>query len=102
MIETIKNWWMTRKLRLHKERALFEVQTDLAYLYTFKKEALHCDEDTARKRMAELKKIESPTPEQSEEMGNLINEISQSKATKNEVEKSAELVRDLENYISLL
>jgi hypothetical protein len=98
----IKELFMRWRLKRHKERALYEVGQDLIYLMTFKKGALEYDEDKGRKRMAELKAMESRSDKEEAELDNVINMISESKAVKNEVEQSKRLQADLTNYISIL
>lgn len=93
---------MKAKLKEHKERALFEVEQDLRYIETFKKDMLDYDEEPARRRMSQLKKKDERTEEEDQELEAVIETISESKGVKNEWEKSNQLAKDLRNYISLL
>lgn len=90
------------RLKSHKKRALFELKTDLQYLMKFKGDMIKYDEGKARKRMAELKKIENRTPIQETELDTVLNVIADSKAVKNEYQKTAQLIKDVEDYLSIL
>ena len=98
----LKEYFLKKGLLKHKEQALYEVTQDIKFIELFKSEMLRYDENPARKRMAVLKKIEEPTVEQQEELTGIINTLSESKAVKNEHEKSKQLAVDLENYIACL
>jgi hypothetical protein len=98
MRETYYKW----RLKNQKMRALFEIKQDLSYLMRFKSDMYKYDEGKARKRMVELKKIENRTDVENAELDAVLNVIAESKAVKNEVEKTTILIKDIENYITLL
>lgn len=98
----IKNLYYKWNLKRQKERAIFEVAQDIRYIESFKKDMLDYDETKARKRMSELKKIDNKSEIEEAELDTIIGIVSQSKATKNEYEKSKALLIDLENYISII
>lgn len=101
-MNTIKNWFLKRGLRKQKERALYEVEFDIKYIEVFKSDILKLDETPLRKRMTELKKKESLTEQEEIENYKLLAKINESKAVKNEYEKSKELAADLRNYLSII
>lgn len=101
-MQQIKNWFMKWSLRRQKERAIFEIEMDLKYLKTFKGTMIDYDEGKARKRMAELKQIASRTDLEEQELDRVLGVIAESKAVKNEWQKSQALLADLRNYISCL
>ena len=98
----LREWYYKRKLRIQKEKGLFEVRQDLTYIKTFKGEMLKYDESKARKRMSELKSKENRTPQEETELDGVLDVIAESKATKNEYRQSEKLASALEDYISLL
>lgn len=102
MIRFIRHFIYNLRLKAQKRRALFEVRQDLRYIKEFKGDMLEYDESKARARMGELKRKEERTDEEQAEYEQVLGVIAMSKAVKNEWEKSQELARDLENYISLL
>ncbi len=103
LLERFNKWVMTRRLRKQKERAIFEIEMDLAYLEKFKGSVIKYDEGKARKRMAELKaKGEQRTPIEETELEQVLNVIAESKAVKNEYSKSQALLNDIRNYVSCL
>ncbi len=102
MIKIIRDFIYRIRLKAQKRRALYEVCQDLRYIEEFKGEMLHYDESKARSRMGELKRKEDRTDVEQAEYEQVLGIIALSKAIKNEHEKSTDLAKDLENYISLL
>lgn len=103
MISSFKSWVYQKRLKKQKIKAWFEVGSDIRYLEEFKGDMLGYDEGPARKRMAELKKKEDKiTQTEQQELEAILNTISESKAVKNEHQKCTILLKDLENYISIL
>ncbi len=98
----IRELYYRWKLKNQKRRALHEVNQDLLYIKTFKQEALQCDEGPLRHNMSMLKKKEDKTPEEEKTYEAILDTIAESKAVKNEFQKTSELAKDIENYISLL
>ena len=98
----MKNLLMKFMLKWRKQAALFEVETDLAFLHAFKSEKLNFDLGKARKRYAELKSKDGREEKEDKEMIKLSEEISECEATRREVEKLNELRRDLEKYIEVI
>lgn len=99
----MKNWYLKWKLRRQKLRAIFEIEQDLNYIRVFKKDILEFDESKARKRMKELnQKGDQRTPHENAELDAVLQCIAESKAVKNEYEKSTALLKDIYNYVSLL
>lgn len=102
MIQAIREWFYRRALRDRKRKAAFELQQDLNYLKAFKRDMLEYNEDNARRRMSELKKKEEPTIQEEQELDAILDVISQSKATKTEYNKTAKVLEDVQNYISVI
>lgn len=102
IIIAIREWYYANRLKAQKRRAIFEVEQDLRFIEKFKGDMLKYDESKARKRMAELRRKETRTEVDETELEQVMGIISMSKAVKNEWEKSTELKKDLEKYVSLM
>lgn len=98
----MRNFLYNIRLKNQKRRALFEVTKDIEYLKKFKGDMLEYDEGPARRKMSQLKKQDERTDEEEQELMMIVETITESKAVKNEFEKSDELRQDLQNYISML
>lgn len=102
MITAIREFLYKRRLISQKLRAIFEIEQDLKYLAFHKKTMLEYDEAKARKRMVELKKIESRSPVEEAELDAVLSVIAESKAVKNEYEKSKAVLEDCKGYVKML
>lgn len=102
MFTKIREMYYRNRMRAAKRRGLFEVERDIEYLMAFKGDMIRFDESKARKRMAELKKIDQRSPVEEAELDAILGVISESKVVKNEYEKSKFLAEDLKKYISFL
>ena len=101
-MKTIREFFYRWTLKNHKRKALFEMECDINFLETCKSTMLRYDESKARKRMAELKKLESPSEVEQQELDKILNVLAESKATKNEWEKTKEVADQVRQYISTL
>lgn len=102
MIQTIREWFYTRRIIRNKRRAIFEMKQDMRYIETQQKDMLHYNEGPARKRMAEIKAKEEPTEIEESELENILSVIATSKAVKQSYNETKKVMEDNIVYLNML
>lgn len=101
MINKILNYWFALGLKYRKMRVLYEVNSDIEFFETCKREALDCDEDEIRSALME----ESKKPDEEQDVKRiriLARLVSESKSVKSDYEKLKVMREELPAYIKTI
>jgi len=99
----IKDFFYKLRLRSSKESFLHDAHWDIKFIEKFKNKELHADTKELRGKLAEQNGLKREGKEFDQDLINkLADEISASEAVRGEYEKLQTIIRELNDYLSIL
>lgn len=98
-MKKIIDWFLDKRLKWVKKRALHEIERDIDFIKNFRSDVLQLDETFLRSQLAEEKKKEKLDEDRIYALSSNIAELS---ATKSELENLERAARELPRYIEML